>query len=86
VIALVGDLSRAEAEAIAAQVSAGLPKARPWPRRPARRPKAGLTHIDFPSKQTHLMLAELGIDRHDPDWPPCRWATRSSAAAPSAPG
>jgi zinc protease len=26
VIALVGDLSRAEAEAIAAQVSAGLPK------------------------------------------------------------
>ncbi|MCE1116010.1 MULTISPECIES: M16 family metallopeptidase [Pseudomonas] len=70
VIALVGDLSRSEAEAIAAQVSAGLPKgpALAKPEQPAE-PKPGLTHIDFASKQTHLMLAELGIDRNDPDWP-----------------
>ncbi|QCI15079.1 insulinase family protein [Pseudomonas putida] len=70
VIALVGDLSRSEAEAVAAQVSAALPKgpALAAPAEPAD-PKAGMTHIDFPSKQTHLMLAELGIDRQDPDWP-----------------
>lgn len=70
VIALVGDLSRSDAEAIAAQVSAALPKgpALPAPEQPAE-PKAGVTHIDFASKQTHLMLAELGIDRNDPDWP-----------------
>ncbi|WDY58314.1 pitrilysin family protein [Pseudomonas sp. PSKL.D1] len=70
VIALVGDLSRAEAETIAAQVSAALPKgpALAKPAQPAE-PKAGATHIDFPTKQTHLMLAELGIDRQDPDWP-----------------
>ncbi|MCU7279121.1 insulinase family protein [Pseudomonas peradeniyensis] len=70
VIALVGDLSRGEAEAIAAQVSAGLPKgpALAKPEQPVE-PKPGTTHIDFPSKQTHLMLAELGIDRNDPDWP-----------------
>lgn len=70
VIALVGDLSRAEAEAIAAQVSAGLPKGQALakPEQPAE-PKPGLTHVDFPTKQTHLMLAELGIDRNDPDWP-----------------
>ena len=70
VIALVGDLSRSEAEAIAAQVSAGLPKgpALAKPTQPAE-PKPGITHIDFPTKQTHLMLAELGIDRTDPDWP-----------------
>ncbi|AGZ33110.1 insulinase family protein [Pseudomonas sp. SWI6] len=70
VIALVGDLSRSEAEAIAEQVSSALPKgpALAKPAEPAE-PKAGLTHIDFPSKQTHLMLAELGIDRQDPDWP-----------------
>ena len=70
VIALVGDLSRSEAEAIANQVSAGLPKGQPLakPEQP-RQPKPGVTHIDFPSKQTHLMLAELGIDRNDPDWP-----------------
>ncbi|WP_194789605.1 M16 family metallopeptidase [Pseudomonas sp. UFMG81] len=69
VIALVGDLSRSEAEAIAAQVSAGLPKG-PALAKPAQpvEPKPGVTHIDFPSKQTHLMLAELGIDRNDPDW------------------
>ncbi|QXH47005.1 insulinase family protein [Pseudomonas xanthosomatis] len=69
VIALVGDLSRSEAEAIAAQVSAGLPKgpALAKPVQPVE-PKPGVTHIDFPSKQTHLMLAELGIDRNDPDW------------------
>ncbi|MDH0649156.1 insulinase family protein [Pseudomonas sp. GD03858] len=70
VIALVGDLSRAEAEAIAAQVSAGLPKgpALAKPEQPVA-PKPGVTHVDFPSKQTHLMLAELGIDRNDADWP-----------------
>ena len=70
VIALVGDLSREEAEAVAAQVSAALPKgpALAAPAQPVA-PKAGITHIDFPSKQTHLMLAELGIDRQDPDWP-----------------
>ncbi|NIE76108.1 insulinase family protein [Pantoea sp. Ap-967] len=70
VIALVGDLSREEAEAVASQVSAALPKgpALAKPAEPAE-PKAGATHIDFPSKQTHLMLAELGIDRQDPDWP-----------------
>lgn len=70
VIALVGDLGRDEAEAIAAQVSAALPKgpALAAPAQPVE-PKAGSTHIDFPSNQTHLMLAELGIDRQDPDWP-----------------
>jgi zinc protease len=69
VIALVGDLSRDQAEAIAAQVSAGLPKGQALakPVQPVE-PTPGATHIDFPSKQTHLMLAELGIDRNDPDW------------------
>lgn len=69
VIALVGDLSRAEAEAIAAQVSAALPKgpALPPVGEPAV-PKAGVSHIEFPSKQTHLLLAQLGIARNDPDY------------------
>ena len=69
VIALVGDLSSGEAEAIAAQVSSALPKgpalakmAEPQP------PKPGPTHIEFPSKQTHILLAQLGITRGDPDY------------------
>lgn len=69
VIALVGDLSRSEAEAIASQVSAALPQgpaltaiAQP------QTPKPGSSHIEYPSNQTHLMLAQLGIDRRDPDY------------------
>lgn len=69
VIALVGDLSRKDAEAIAAQVSAALPKGPALAKveQPVE-PKAGPSHIDFPSKQTHLLLAQLGIDRNDPDY------------------
>ncbi|WP_460119995.1 M16 family metallopeptidase [Pseudomonas sp. S2_C03] len=69
VIALVGDLSRAEAEAIAAQVSSSLPKGPALAKLAAPvEPKASNGHIEFPSKQTNLMLAQLGIDRDDPDY------------------
>ncbi len=69
VIALVGDLSRDEAQAIAAQVSSSLPKGPALAKLPTpAEPKAGETHIEFPSKQTHLMLAQLGIKRNDPDY------------------
>ncbi len=69
VIAIVGDLSRGEAEQIAAQVSSALPKgpALAKPAQPAA-PAAGVTHIDFPSKQTQMFIAQLGIDRKDPDF------------------
>ena len=69
VIALVGDLSRAEAEAIAAKVSASLPKGPALPRiAQPEEPKAGPSHIEYPSNQTHLMLAQLGVDRREPDY------------------
>ncbi|MFC5694922.1 M16 family metallopeptidase [Pseudomonas sp. GCM10022186] len=69
VIALVGDLSRTDAEAIAGQVSRALPKGPALPKLPEPDPpEPGLNHIEFPSKQTHLMLAQLGIDRNDPDY------------------
>lgn len=69
VIALVGDLSREEAEAMAAEVSAALPKGPALAKTVApEAPKPGLTHIDFPSNQTHLLIAQLGITREDPDY------------------
>ncbi|BAP42881.1 insulinase family protein [Pseudomonas sp. 21LCFQ02] len=69
VIALVGDLSRDEAQTIAAQVSASLPKGPALAKMPEpAEPKAGVTHIEFPSNQTHLLLAQLGISRNDPDY------------------
>ena len=69
VIALVGDLSRSDAEAVAAQVSAALPKGPALAKiaQPSE-PKASIGHIEFPSSQTSLMLAQLGIDRDDPDY------------------
>lgn len=86
VIALVGDLSRQEAEAIAAEVSKALPQG-PALAKTAQpeTPKPGLTHIDFPSEQTHLMLAQLASTARIPTTRRSTWATRSSAAAASAP-
>ena len=70
VIALVGDLSRSEAEAIAKQVSNALPQGPAIANLvQAEPPKAARQHIEFPSAQTTLMLAQLGIDRQDPDYP-----------------
>ncbi|WP_263261372.1 pitrilysin family protein [Pseudomonas sp. RIT-PI-S] len=69
VIALVGDLDRAQAEAIAEQVSHALPTGPALPAvQPARVNLATTTHIEFPSKQSHLLLGQLGIDRNDPDY------------------
>jgi len=69
VIALVGDLSRSEAEAIAAQVSQALPAGPALAKTPApAKPAAGASHIEFPSNQTHLFLAQLGIERRHPDY------------------
>lgn len=69
VIALVGDLDRTQAEAIASQLSKALPQgpALPAPAQPSA-PQAGRFKVAFPSQQTHLMLAQPGIDRKDPDY------------------
>ena len=70
VIALVGDLSRSEAEAIAKQVSNALPQGPAMAKLvQTEPPEAARQHIEFPSAQTTLMLAQLGIDRQDPDYP-----------------
>src|SRR5690606_10968665 len=69
VIALVGDLTRADAEATAAQISAALPSGPALPPTPApKAPPAGKHHIEYPSNQTHLLLAQLGIPRGHPDY------------------
>ncbi|MGY2172788.1 M16 family metallopeptidase [Pseudomonas gingeri] len=69
VIALVGDLSRSEAEALTAQVSAALPKGPALAKiAPAKDPQPSTGHIEFPSKQTTILLAQMGIDRADPDY------------------
>lgn len=69
VISIVGDLSRSEAEAIAAEVSRALPRGPALPKTVApQAPTPGLKHIEYPSNQTHLQMAQLGISRGDPDY------------------
>ena len=71
VIAMIGDLTRAEAEAIAGRIAAGLPRA---PRVPALAPPSaavpGETRVAHPSTQSHVLVGTIGIARTDPDYFP----------------
>ncbi len=69
VIAMMGDLSRAQAEAIAESMASGLPKG---PANPAiaqvTYPKAPvMQRIAHPASQSHILLGYPGIKRGDPD-------------------
>ncbi|MDO8892537.1 MAG: pitrilysin family protein [Sulfurimicrobium sp.] len=71
VISLVGDVSRAQAETIAEQLSAGLPRATaPLPALPVIAPPArGETlRIPHPASQSHILLGTPGMSRNDPDY------------------
>lgn len=69
-IALVGNLERARAEQIAERISLALPQGRAAGQVPvATPPKASQRHIDFDSSQTHILLAQLAVERGHPDYP-----------------
>lgn len=70
VVALVGAVSRAEAERIAEQVVQALPAGEPAAALP---PVADLTaaseqRIEHPSSQTHIQIGQPGMRRNDPDY------------------
>lgn len=70
VLALVGDLDRAGAEALANRLVAGLPSgepAAPLPKVPELA-DATLKSIDFPSSQTTVLAGQPGMRRGDPDY------------------
>jgi zinc protease len=69
-IAVVGDIDRARAEAVAESISADLPSGEPAPALPAalRLKKARHLHHEFPSQQTHILLGAPGVRRGDPDY------------------
>lgn len=70
VIALVGDLDREQAEHIASQLSLALPQGPGLPPLPKpERPEPGQVHVEYPSNQTHIMLAQAGVARGDADYP-----------------
>ena len=70
VVAIVGDLSRARAEAVAEDLLADLPAGSRAPALPEVRPlsESKTIRIDFPSSQSHLLMGQLGIERGDPDY------------------
>ena len=71
VISLVGDIPRAEAEAIAARLAAGLSKAAAVPPLPRPAPAAASdARIAHPSTQSHVLLGAVGMARNDPDFFP----------------
>ncbi|MCB1887939.1 MAG: insulinase family protein [Rhodocyclaceae bacterium] len=70
-ISMVGDLSRSEAEALAARISAGLPRGGAddgIP--PVPMSAAADIRVPHPSAQAHIMIGMPGIKREDPDYYP----------------
>jgi zinc protease len=72
VIALMGDMTRAQAESIAEQLSAGLPQTpavKELP--PVNLPQAAIKQvIPHPASQAHILMGYPGIKRSDPDYFP----------------
>ncbi|MDP2240912.1 MAG: pitrilysin family protein [Burkholderiales bacterium] len=71
VVAIIGDLSREEAAAIAEQVTAGLPQSAgvEFTLPPVAELSAGSTRIiAHPALQSHIMIGAPGVRRDDPDY------------------
>lgn len=72
VIALMGDMTRAQAEAIAEQLSVGLPQTPAVENLPpVHMPQAAIKQaIPHPASQAHILMGYPGIKRSDPDYFP----------------
>ena len=69
VISIIGDLSRVEAEAIAARLTDGLPQAQPDGGLPeVKLPPRATVRIAHPASQAHIYLGLPGVRRGDPDY------------------
>lgn len=69
VIALVGDISRDSAERLAQRLADALPQGPAAPVINDPQPIASShRHIDFNGQQTHVLVGQHGISRHDPDY------------------
>jgi len=71
VISLIGDITRAEAGAIADRLAAGMSRTAAVPAlpKPAPAPTSD-THITHPSTQSHVLVGVVGMSRSDPDYFP----------------
>ena len=71
VVTMIGDISRAEAEAIAERVTANLPAGSPPPALPAvGSPDSTIQRIAHPASQAHILVGAPTLKRGDPDYFP----------------
>jgi len=72
VVAIMGDVSRAQAEAIAQQLTAALPVSVAPPALPevAMQIAASEQRISHPASQSHILIGAPGMSRSDPDYFP----------------
>lgn len=71
IVSIIGDISRAEADAIARQLTVRLPQGTPLPALPpVEQPPARSENIAHPASQAHIMLGMPAIARGDPDYFP----------------
>jgi zinc protease len=73
VVAIMGDLSRADADALARRLTAGLPRAEgPLPALApvTPLPAAAERRIPHPASQSHILVGQPGLRRNDPDYFP----------------
>lgn len=70
VVAIMGDATRAQAEAIAQQLTAQLPSSAAPPALPAVTVKiaASEQRINHPASQSHILIGAPGVARGDPDY------------------
>ncbi len=69
-LAMVGSITRAQAEALAEQISAVLPAGEAAPALPEVKPltEAKVINIPYPSAQSHILMGQIGDKRGDPDY------------------
>jgi zinc protease len=72
VVAIIGNVSRGEAEAIAEKLTAGLPQSREPVAMPAvpSLARGELRSVPHPASQSHVLIGAPGIKRNDPDYCP----------------
>jgi zinc protease len=69
VIAMIGDLTRSEAEAVAQELTARLPQGAALPViAPVQEQKPAEIHIPHPATQAHIMIGMPALKRGDPDY------------------
>jgi zinc protease len=71
VVAIVGQVDKATAEAMAIQLVDGLPEGQAAPALASvKAPLASMKQIDYPSSQTQILMGQLGVERLNTDYVP----------------